>query len=128
MGTNLFLAKAALDILAKHSPDFIAELDEEAFKEKLWDHQPLTDFWLIGPKTAQKLRNHGVTTMRGIAMLGLDRMLQLFGVNGEILYDHAWGRETVTMEDIKAYKSEYKSLSSSQVLMRNYRYEEAVLF
>ena len=125
MGTNLFLAKVALDILAKHSPDYIAELDEESFKEKLWDHQPLTDFWLIGPKTAQKLRNHGVTTMRGIAMLGLDRMLQLFGVNGEILYDHAWGRETVTMEDIKAYKSESKSLSSSQVLMRNYRCEEA---
>lgn len=125
MGTNLFLAKVALDILAKHSPDFIAELDEEAFKEKLWDHQPLTDFWGIGPGTAKKLRDHGVTTMRGITMLGLERMLQLFGVNGEILYDHAWGRETVTMADIKAYKSESKSLSSSQVLMRNYRYDEA---
>lgn len=125
IGTNLFLAKVALDILAKHSPDFIAELDEDTYKEKLWDHQPITDFWGIGPGTAKKLRNHGVTTMRGITMLGLDRMLQLFGVNGEILYDHAWGREPVTMADIKAYQSETKSLSSSQVLMRNYRYEEA---
>lgn len=125
IGTNLYLAKVALDILAKHSPDFIAELDEETFKEKLWDHQPITDFWGIGPGKAKRLRDHGVTTMRGVAMLGLERMLQLFGVDGEIMYDHAWGRETVTMEDIKAYKSESKSLSSSQVLMRDYRYEEA---
>lgn len=125
IGTNLYLAKIALDLLAKHSPDYIAELDEETFKEKLWDHQPITDFWGIGPGKAKRLRDHGVTTMRGVAMLGLERMLQLFGVDGEIMYDHAWGREIVTMEDIKAYKSESKSLSSSQVLMRNYNFEEA---
>lgn len=125
IGTNLYLAKVALDILAKHSPDYIAELDEETFKEKLWDHQPITDFWGIGPGKAKRLRDHGVTTMRGVAMLGLERMLQLFGVDGEIMYDHAWGREIVTMQDIKAYKSESKSLSSSQVLMHNYNFEEA---
>ena len=125
IGTNLFLAKVALDIQAKHAPDFIAELNEEQYREQLWDHKPLTDFWGIGPATAKRLWDRGISSMRGIAQLDIDRMYEWFGVDGEILYDHAWGREPTTMADIKAYKSKSKSLSSSQVLMRDFRYEEA---
>lgn len=125
IGTNLFLAKVALDIQAKHAPDFIAELNEEQYREQLWDHKPLTDFWGIGPATAKRLWDRGISSMRGIAQLDIDRMYDWFGVDGEILYDHAWGREPTTMADIKAYKSKTKSLSASQVLMKDYRYEEA---
>ena len=125
IGTNLFLAKVALDIQAKHAPDFIAELNEEQYREQLWDHKPLTDFWGIGPATAKRLWDRGISSMRGIAQLDIDRMYDWFGVDGEILYDHAWGREPTTMADIKAYKSKSKSLSSSQVLMRDFRCDEA---
>lgn len=125
IGTNLFLAKVALDIQAKHAPDFIAELNEEQYREQLWDHKPLTDFWGIGPATAKRLWDRGISSMRGIAQLDIDRMYDWFGIDGEILYDHAWGREPTTMADIKAYKSKSKSLSSSQVLMRDFRYDEA---
>lgn len=125
IGTNMFLAKVALDIQAKHAPDFIAELDEQQYRDTLWDHKPLTDFWGIGPATAKKLWDRGVSSMRGLAQLDLDRIYDWFGIDGEILYDHAWGREPTTMADIKAYKSKSKSLSSSQVLMRNFKYEEA---
>lgn len=125
IGTNMFLAKVALDIQAKHAPDFIAELDEQKYRETLWDHKPLTDFWGIGPATAKKLWDRGISSMRGLAQLDLDRVYDWFGIDGEILYDHAWGREPTTMADIKAYKSKSKSLSSSQVLMRDFKYEEA---
>ena len=125
IGTNLFLAKVALDIQAKHAPDFIAELNEEQYREQLWDHKPLTDFWGIGPATAKRLWDRGISSMRGIAQLDIDRIYDWFGVDGEILYDHAWGREPTTMADIKAYKSKSKSLSASQVLMRDFRYDEA---
>lgn len=125
IGTNMFLAKVALDIEAKHAPDFIAELDEQQYRNTLWDHKPLTDFWGIGPATAKKLWDRGISSMRGLAQLDLDRIYDWFGIDGEILYDHAWGREPTTMADIKAYKSKSKSLSSSQVLMRNFKYEEA---
>lgn len=125
IGTNLFLAKVALDIQAKHAPDFIAELNEEQYREQLWDHKPLTDFWGIGPATAKRLWDRGISSMRGIAQLDIDRMYDWFGVDGEIIYDHAWGREPTTMADIKAYKSKSKSISASQVLMRDFRYEEA---
>lgn len=125
IGTNMFLAKVALDIQAKHAPDFIAELDEQQYRDTLWDHKPLTDFWGIGPATAKKLWDRGITSMRGLAQIDLDRIYDWFGIDGEILYDHAWGREPTTMADIKAYKSKSKSLSSSQVLMRDFKYEEA---
>lgn len=125
IGTNMFLAKVALDIQAKRAPDFIAELNEEQYREQLWDHKPITDFWGIGPGTAKRLWDRGISSMRGIAQLDIDRIYDWFGVDGEILYDHAWGREPTTMADIKAYKSKSKSLSSSQVLMRDFRYEEA---
>ena len=120
IGTNMFLAKVALDIQAKHSPDFIAELDENQYREKLWDHKPITDFWGIGPGTAKRLWDRGITTMGGIAQCSLDRIYDWFGIDGEILYDHAWGREPTTIADVKAYKSKGKSLSSSQVLMADY--------
>ena len=124
IGTNMFLAKVALDIMAKHSPDSIAELDENQYREKLWDHKPITDFWGIGPGTAKRLWDRGITTMAGIAQCDLNRIYDWFGVDGEILYDHAWGREPTTMADVKAYKSKSKCLSSSQVLFRDYKFNE----
>lgn len=124
IGTNLYLAKIALDIKAKHTSDFIGELDERSYRESLWDHKPLTDFWRIGHGTANKLRNRGMTSMRDIAMCPEDLLYRLFGMDAEILIDHAWGREPTTIADIKAYKSKSKSLSSSQVLMRDYKYQE----
>lgn len=127
IGTNMFLAKVALDIMAKHAPDFIAELDEKSYHDKLWDHKPLTDFWRIGPGTEKKLRNHGLTTMRDITLCNEDLLYGWFGIDAELIIDHAWGREPTTIADIKAYKSSSKSLSSSQVLMRDYHYKEGEL-
>jgi DNA polymerase V len=125
IGTNLYLAKIALDITAKHAEDFIGILDEESYREKLWDHQPITDFWRISTGTATRLRNHGITTMRGIAMMEEDYLYKWFGIDAELLIDHAWGRESTTIADIKSYKSKSKSLSSTQVLMRDYKAQEA---
>lgn len=125
IGTNMYLAKVALDILAKHADDFIAELNEESYRELLWNHKPLTDFWRIGVGTEKTLRNHGITTLRGVAMCNEDFLYKWFGVNAELLIDHAWGKEPTTIADIKSYKSKTKCLSSSQVLMRDYNYGEA---
>ena len=116
----MYLAKVALDICAKHSDAFIAELDENSYRELLWDHKPLTDFWRIGTGTANKLRNRGITTLRDITESSEDLLYRMFGVDAELLIDHAWGREPTTIADIKAYKSKSKSLSSSQVLMKDY--------
>ena len=127
IGSNLYLAKVALDIQAKHSPDFIAELTEESYRQQLWQHRPLTDFWRIGTGTANRLRNHGIVTMQAVAESDQDSLYQLFGVNAELLIDHAWGREPCTIADIKAYKSKSKSLSSTQVLMRDYKTEEGIV-
>lgn len=127
IGTNMYLAKVALDIMAKHAPDFIAELDEESFRKELWDHKPLTDFWRIGPGTEKKLRNHGLTSMRDIALCNEDLLYGWFGIDAELIIDHAWGREPTTIADIKAYKSSSKSLSASQVLMRDYQHKEGEL-
>lgn len=127
IGSNLYLAKVALDIQAKHSPDFIAQLDEQSYREQLWTHQPITDFWRVGNGTANRLRNHGMTTMQDVALAEQDGLYRLFGVNAELLIDHAFGRESCTIADIKAYKSSTKSLSSSQVLMRDYKTEEALI-
>lgn len=127
IGTNLYLAKIALDIKAKHAPDFIGELDEESYRATLWDHTPLTDFWRIGPGTANKLRSRGITTMGDITRFPEDVLYKMFGIDAELLIDHAWGREPTTIADIKAYKSKSKSLSSSQVLMRDYKFHEGEL-
>lgn len=125
IGTNMYLAKVALDIRAKHSKDFIAELDEDSYRDLLWDHRPLTDFWRIGAGTERTLRNHGITTLRDITMCDEELLYRWFGVNAELLIDHAWGREPTTIADIKSYETKSKSLSSSQVLMRDYKFEEA---
>ena len=127
IGTNLYLAKVALDILAKHAPDFIAALNENTYREKLWDHRPLTDFWRIGSGTAARLSRMGISTMRGISEADPERLYRIFGIDAELLIDHAWGRESTTMRDIKAYKPKTSSLTSGQVLMRDYSYQEGEL-
>ena len=124
IGTNLYLAKIALDIKAKHASDFIGILDEESYRAELWDHQPLTDFWQIAGGKSARLRNHGITTMRQIAMMDENYLYDWFGIDAELLIDHAWGRESTTIADIKAYRSISKSLSSGQVLMRDYKCNE----
>lgn len=127
IGTNLYLCKIALDITAKHSPDFIGFLDEETFKKTLWDHRPLTDFWRIGSGTAERLARYAIFTMRDIAETPEDYLYSWFGIDGELLIDHAWGRESTTMQDIKNYRAKTNCLSSGQVLMRDYSFEEARL-
>ena len=135
IGTNLYLAKIAMDITAKKMPADkdgvrVAELDEFSFREKLWDHQPLTDFWQIGPGIAARLARMGIHTMGDLARLSLENeevFFREFGVDAEILIDHAWGIESCGMEQIKAYKPSTKSLANGQVLPRAYSWEEGRL-
>ena len=127
IGSNLYLAKIALDITAKHSPLFIGELDEESYKEKLWQHTPLTDFWRIGRAISRRLEHLGLYTMYQIAHTPEDILYREFGIDAEILIDHAWGRESVTLKDIQAYKPKNRSVNSSQVLSRDYSINEALV-
>ena len=141
IGTNLYLAKVALDILAKHAePDEngarIAELNERSFREKLWDHLPLTDFWRIGHGSVRRLEKVGIHTMGDIARCSIGRdgdfhnedlLYKLFGVGAELLIDHAWGWEPCTIAQIKAYRPSTNSLSSGQVLTCPYTAEKARL-
>ena len=127
VGTNLYLAKIALDITAKHSPDFIGELDEETFQRTLWDHKPLTDFWRIGRGIAAKLEKYGIHTAGDIARTDEDFLYKLFGVDAELLIDHAWGRETATIAAIRSYKARTNCLTSGQVLGCDYSFEDAKL-
>jgi len=125
IGTNLYLAKIALDITAKHSKDHIGYLDEEIFKSTLWNHKPITDFWNIAYGTSKRLEKYYINDMEGIAKCPSDVLYKEFGINAEILIDHAWGRETCTIKDIKEYKSKSKSLSNSQILFSDYDFEKA---
>lgn len=127
VGTNLYLAKVALDIMAKHETDLIAYLDEARYREKLWKHKPLTDFWRVGRGTVERLSNMGICTMEEIAHARESLLYKSFGIDAELLIDHAWGREPVTIADIKAYRPKNTSLSSGQVLPRDYSYEEGIL-
>ena len=127
VGTNLYLAKIALDIMAKHETDRIAYLDEARYREKLWKHKPLTDFWRVGRGTVERLSNMGICTMKEIAHARESLLYKAFGIDAELLIDHAWGREPVTIADIKAYRPKNTSFSSGQVLPRDYEYEEGVL-
>ena len=127
IGTNLYLAKIALDITAKHSPDNMGFLDECIYKQKLWHHQPLTDFWQIGPGTAMRLEMLGITDMYGIAHYNGNVLYKIFGVNAEYLIDHSWGRESCTIADIKAYKPKSNSISNSQILFEDYKTQDAFL-
>ena len=133
IGTNLYLAKVAMDIVAKKAPADrdgvrIAELDELSYRRLLWDHTPLTDFWQLGPGKARRLMDAQLYTMGEIATRSLDDeefFYRAFGVDGEILIDHAWGLEPVRMEDIKSYRTAANSLSTGQVLPRPYKFQEA---
>ena len=127
IGTNLYLAKIALDITAKHAKDHIGILDEETYRATLWEHQPITDFWMVAGGTARRLERYGVYNMRGITMLPTDVMYRAFGKNAELLIDHAWGRESCLISDIKGYRGKSKSVSFSQILPRDYRFAEAQL-
>lgn len=134
IGTNLYLSKIAMDIEAKHSaPDRdgvrVAALDEMSYRKKYWSHVPLTDFWRVGRGIAAKLAAYGIHTMGDIARWSLDyreeALYKLFGVNAELLIDHAWGWEPCTMADIKAYRPESGSISSGQVLSEPYTFAKA---
>lgn len=127
VGTNLYLAKVALDIMAKHETDRIAYLDEARYREKLWKHKPLIDFWRVGRGTVERLSNMGICTMEEIAHARESLLYKAFGIDAELLIDHAWGREPVTIADIKAYRPKNTSFSSGQVLPRDYSYEEGIL-
>ncbi|MCR5201511.1 MAG: DNA repair protein [Lachnospiraceae bacterium] len=127
VGTNLYLAKIAMDIIAKHDDSHIGELTENSYILKLWNHQPLDDFWMIGGRTASKLANIGIFTMRDIAKADSEVLYRMFGIDAELMIDHAWGRETTTMQDIKNYRPKSNSLSSGQVLFSDYSFEEALI-
>ena len=127
IGTNLYLAKIALDITAKHAKDRIGMLDEETYREKLWDYRPLNDFWRVGAGTVKRLEQYGIYTMGQIAHAQEDLLYKVFGVDAELLIDHAWGRESTTIADIKAYKARSNCLTSGQVLSRDYDHEEGRL-
>ena len=141
IGTNLYLCKIAMDIYAKHcEPDKngvrIAELDEMSYRRILWDHRPLTDFWRVGRGISKKLEEHGMYTMGDVARCSVGResdyynedlLYKLFGVNAELLIDHAWGWEPTEISDIKSYRPESSSLSSGQVLQEPYEFSKARL-
>lgn len=135
IGTNLYLAKIAMDIMAKKMPADengvrIAELDEMSYRKNLWDHKPLTDFWMVGKGIAKKLEDNYMFTMGDVARCSHydeDRLYKLFGVNAELLIDRAWGWEPVTIAEIKAYKPKSNSLSVGQVLHCPYDYDMAKL-
>lgn len=133
IGSNLYLCKIAMDIVAKKmAPDKdgvrIASLDESSYRRQLWDHEPLTDFWRVGRGIANRLLPYGIRTMGDIAMCSIDNenlLYDLLGINAELLIDHAWGWEPVTMDKVKAYRPVTKSLSSGQVLQSPYPFEHA---
>ena len=135
IGTNLYLAKIAMDIVAKHIPSDkdgvrIAELNEKDYRTQLWEHTPLTDFWRIGKGTATHLERLGLKTMGDIALCSIhheDFLFKQFGVNAEFLIDHAWGYEPCTIKAIKEYRPQSSSLSRGQVLPRPYRFDEALI-
>lgn len=135
VGTNMYLAKIAMDISAKHIPADeygvrIAELDEMTYRRTLWTHQPITDFWRVGKGYATKLAEYGIFTMGDVARCSLnneDLLYRLFGVNAELLIDHAWAWEPCTMAEVKAYKPENRSIVSGQVLQEPYTAEKARL-
>ena len=127
IGTNLYLAKIALDITAKHVEDHIGVLNEYTYQKSLWNHRPLTDFWRVGAGIAKRLENMGMYTMKDVAEADEDLLYQMFGVDAELLIDHAWGREITTIADIKKYKPKKTSVSSGQVLACDYSFEDGKL-
>ena len=127
IGTNMYLAKVALDISAKHVKGNTAFLDEELYKKTLWNHRPLTDFWRVGPGISKRLERHGIYTMKDIAMAKEETIYSLLGIDAELLIDHAWGKEPTTIAEIKAYKPKHNCLTSGQVLGCESTHEEGKL-
>ncbi len=125
IGTNLYLAKIALDITAKHSREHVGYLDEALYRETLWTHRPITDFWMVAAGTARRLAHYGVFDMRGVTQLPEELLYRSFGRNAELLIDHAWGREPCRISDIKNYRSKSRSVSFTQILPRDYSAAEA---
>ena len=127
MGPNLYLAKVALDILSKKSKDGMGYLDEDLYKQWMWPHRPITDFWQVGNGTARRLEKYGIYDMGGVARCLPDVLQKEFGVNGLYLYDHAWGKEPTLVSEIKQYKPKAHSVSNSQILFEDYNSEDALL-
>ncbi len=127
IGTNMYLAKIALDITAKHNPNNIGYLDEEKYKKELWHHKPVSDFWQIGKGIEKRLNKMGIFDMYDIAHSNQKRLYKEFGVNAEYLIDHSWGKESCTISDIKAYKPKTNSITNSQVLFEDYSFIKARL-
>lgn len=125
IGTNMYLAKIALDITAKHAKDRVGWLTEKKYMESLWQHTPITDFWQISVGIKERLEKLGVHNMGELAHCDEDILYDTFGINAELLIDHAWGRESCTIADIKKYKQKSKSLGNSQILPTNYDYQSA---
>ena len=127
IGDNLFLAKVALDITAKHARDYIGDLDEKEFKRSIWFHKPLTDVWGFGKGIVNRLEKLGIKDLCGLAHANEKKIYKEFGVNAEILIDHANGIEPCTISDIHAYKTKSSSLSNGQILMKDYTYDKALI-
>ncbi|MEE8885113.1 MAG: DNA methylase [Eubacteriales bacterium] len=135
VGTNMYLAKVAMDVVAKHIPADengvrIASCDEMSYRRKLWNHRPITDFWRVGPGYARKLKAHGIETIGDVARTSIENeelLYHLFGVNAELLIDHAWGWEPCTMADVKRFRPPAKSMSQGQVLQCAYDFKKARL-
>jgi len=125
IGTNLFLAKVALDITAKHSKDRLGYLDKKIFKDKIWHHRPITDIWNVGRGIAARLESHGVYDLAGVALMSEKTLYKEFGVNAEYLIDHANGEESCTIKDIQSYKSKSSSISNGQILFEDYNFNDA---
>lgn len=127
IGTNLYLAKVALDISAKHCKGNIAFLNDEIYQKSLWNHRPITDFWRVGAGIAKRLERHGIYTMKDIVLAKEELLYSLLGIDAELLIDHAWGREPTTIADIKAYRPQHNSLTSGQVLSCESTHEQGCL-
>lgn len=127
IGPNLFLAKVALDITAKHAADGIGELTERTFREQIWPHRPITDIWNIGPGIARRLAQYRVFDLRGVTEMDPDALYREFGVNAEYLIDHAWGLEPCTIAEIKAYEPESSSLMNGQILPCGYSFDDTLM-
>ena len=127
VGTNLFLAKVALDITAKHSKDNIGILDKKKFEESLWHHRPITDIWNIGHGIAKRLEKYGIYDLYGVAHTDEALLYKEFGVNAEYLIDHSKGEESCTISDIHEYVPQSSSISNGQILFEDYSYDDAVL-
>ncbi|MBR6949831.1 MAG: DNA repair protein [Bacilli bacterium] len=126
IGTNLYLCKVALDIIAKHAPDFIGILDEDSYKEKLWYYEPLSDFWQIGTGISNRLHRLNIHNMYELSIHDERELFKEFGINARLLIDHSKGIEPTTIKEIKEYKPKHKSISNSQILFKDYNKEDAL--